>query len=135
MIETRPAPAEHYDWIARRAGLTVKSDFRAIEAVDGDRVVGMVGYDDWTPNSCSLHVAIDAPVALRRILRDGFAMPFLRLKLGVVYGRVLSTNKAALKLDLHLGFREVCFLTDAWAVGVGIHVLEMRREECRWLGD
>lgn len=134
MIETREAPAEHYGWIAQRAGLTVPSDFRAIEAVDGDRIVGMVGYDDWTPNACSMHVAIDHPLAIRRLLKDAFAMPFVRLGFGVVFGRVLSTNEKALKLDLHLGFKEVCFLHDAWAVGVGIHVLQMRREECRWIG-
>jgi RimJ/RimL family protein N-acetyltransferase len=134
VIAVREAPAEHYDWIARRAGLIVLSDFRAIEAVDGDRIVGMVGYDDWTPNACSMHVAVDHPVAIRRLLRDAFAMPFAQLGFGVVFGRVLSTNKAALKLDIHLGFKEVCFLSDAWAVGVGIHVLEMRREECRWIG-
>lgn len=134
MIAVREAPAEHYEWIARRAALTAKSDFRAIEAVDGERIVGMVGYDDWTPNSCSMHVAVEHAIAIRRLLKDAFAMPFVRLGFDVVFGRVLSTNEQALRFDLNLGFREVCFLRDAWAKDVGIHVLEMRREECRWIG-
>lgn len=135
MIETREAPAPHYGWLTERVPLTLSPGFRALEALDGDRIVGMVGYEGWMPNSCSMHVAFDEPMALRRLLGPAFRLPFIALKLGVVFGHVLATNKKALQLDLHLGFREACFLRDAWAVGVGIHVLEMRREECRWLGD
>jgi hypothetical protein len=135
VIEVREAPKEHYGWIAERAAVRTGEDFRALEAVaDGDRIIGMVGYDGWAPNSCSMHVAIEEPVAIRRLLRPAFGLPFVELKLGVVFGQVLDTNHEALKLDLHLGFREVCFLRDAWSVGVGVHVLEMRREKCRWLG-
>lgn len=133
MIVVREAPPEHYGWLAKRAGLRVAQDFRALEAVDGHQIVGMVGYDGWTENSCGMHVAIERQSAARRLLRPAFGLPFKELGFGVVFGQVLSTNEKALRLDLHLGFREVCFLRDAWAVGVGVHLLEMRREDCRWL--
>lgn len=135
MIATREAPPDHYGWLAERAHLTIGEQFRAIEVVNCNRIIGMVGYDGWTPNSCAMHVAIDEPLALRRLIEPGFKLPFLDLSFGVVFGHVISTNERALKLDLHLGFREVCFLRDAWKPGVGIHLLEMRREECRWLGE
>lgn len=139
MIEVRQAPAEHYSWIAERAHLVVSSGFRAIEALDGERIVGMVGYDGWAalegraPHSCSVHFAVDEPIALRRLIRPAFGIPFEELHLGVLFVQVRSDNERSLKVVQGLGFREVCFLFDAYAVGVGVHVLEMRREECRWL--
>lgn len=133
MIEVRQAPAEHYGWIAERAHLVVSSGFRAIEAMIGGRIVGMVGFDGWAPNSCSMHFAMDKPIALRRLIRPGFGISFKELKLGVVFVQVRSDNERSLRVVQSLGFREACFLRDAYSVGVGVHVLEMRREECRWL--
>lgn len=135
MIEVRAAPPEHYGWIASRAQLIVGSAFRAIEAVDANgNIIGMVGYDGWTPNSCAMHVAIEKPIAVRRLVRPAFGIPFLELKKHVVLGTVLTTNEAALKLDLHLGFTKLTTIRDGWKEGVGIHLLEMRRENCRWIG-
>ncbi len=137
MIEVRPAPPEHYGWIARKANLIISAGFGALEAVDGDRIVGMVGYDGWTENSCSMHYAIDEPIAIRRLIRPSFGLVFdappRGLGKGVVFGSVLSTNEKALRLDLRLGFRQVARFKDAWAKGVDLIVVEMRREDCRWL--
>jgi RimJ/RimL family protein N-acetyltransferase len=133
VIEIRAAPPEHYEWLKRKANLAIYPGFQAIEAVDGDRIVGMVGYDGWTTNSCCMHVALDTPGAARRILRPAFGVPFTELGKGVVFATVLSTNKRALALDLHLGFKQVALLRDAFVPGVDTHILEMRREDCRWI--
>src|SRR5437899_3234086 len=61
VIEVRDAPRESYPWIAKRAGIVIDSGFRALEAVEGPRILGMVGYDGWMPNSCAMHVAIEEP--------------------------------------------------------------------------
>lgn len=138
MIEVRPAPPEHYEWIKKRAGVAISPEFRALEALDGEQIVGMVGYDAWRPNSCSMHVAIEKPIAIRRLLRPAFGLVFdprpKGLGLGLVKGHVLSTNEKALKLALGLGFRELERVKDGWAVGVDEIMLVMRREDCRWLG-
>lgn len=134
MIEVRAAPPEHYDWIASRAQLIVSPNFRAIEAVDANgNILGMVGYDGWTSTACYMHMAVDKPIATRRLVPRAFEIPFLRLGKKMVWGTVLSTNTRALEIDRKLGFRELCFIKDGWAEGVGIHLLEMRREECRWI--
>lgn len=135
MIEVREAPREHYGWIAQRASLIVGDSFRAIEAVESDRILGMVGYDGWTPNSCAMHVAIDDKRAAHKLLRPAFGIPFTELKKGVVLGSVLSTNAKALVLDRKLGFRQVARLRDVWQPGVDLIIFEMRREECRWLKE
>ena len=129
MVTVRPAPPEHYPWIASRANLVIGSEFRAIEAIDGlGRIHGMVGYDGWCPGSVAMHVAMDNPVVLRSLLRPGFGLPFLELGIPLVKGTVLSNNPRALDLDLHLGFKQVATLKDWWAPGVDIVLLEMRKE-------
>lgn len=139
MIEVRAAPPEHYGWIEQKANLIISAGFRALEAVDGHRILAMVGYDGWTPNACSMHVAIEEPIAARRLLRPAFGLVFdappRGLGKGVALGSVLSTNEKAMRLDLRLGFRQVARLKDAWATGVDLIILEMRREDCRYLED
>jgi hypothetical protein len=139
VIEVRAAIPDHYTWIATRANVVIGANFRALEAVDGERIVGMVGYDGWTPNSCCMHVAVETPIAVRRLLRPAFHLVFddppRGCGKGVVLGSVLSTNKKAMDLDIHLGFKPIAFVKDGWAKGVGIHILEMRKENCRWIGD
>lgn len=129
----RPAPAEHLQWLAIRAHLAVTPQLRAIEAVDGDRILGMVGYDGWMPNACAIHVAVESPIALRRLIRPGFGIPFVEAKLGVVLAWVLGTNEKSLRLTRRLGFREKMRLRDGWDRGVDLVMFEMRRETCEWI--
>jgi RimJ/RimL family protein N-acetyltransferase len=133
VIEVRPAPAEHYAWIASRAGLVAGSEFRAIEAVAGDRILAMVGYDGWTPNSCIMHVAIDEPIAIRRLIGPTFQLPFERLNRGVVLASILSTNGPSLKFVRRLGFEKLGAIRDGYAVGVDLVVFQMRREKCPYI--
>lgn len=130
-----PAPAEHYPWIAQRAGLVVGDNFRAIEVTDGERILGMVGFDGWTPNSCSLHIALESPIALRKLAHHGFRTVFVGLGRQVALASVLSTNKRSRRLVSGLGFRKVACLRDAWEPRVDMLIFEMRREECRWLEE
>jgi RimJ/RimL family protein N-acetyltransferase len=116
----------------------VHPDLHAIEAVDEDgRIVGMVGYDGWMPGAVCLHIAIEHPAALRRLLRPGFGVAFDPQPRGVgkvaALATVLSTNERSLRLVRHLGFREVYRGRDWSGPGVDFVVHEMRREECRFL--
>ncbi len=132
----RVATADHYPWICERARLVITPGFQALEAVrETGEIVGMVAYDGYRPNSVCMHVALDHPSAARHLIIPAFRAAFVDLGRGIVYGQVLSNNPRALDLDLHLGFREVARLKDAWEPGIDIHVLEMRREECRWLTE
>ena len=129
-----PAPPEMYPWIAERAKLVIDRSFRAIAAIDDyGRIAGMVGYDAFTSNSCAIHVALEKKIAARYLIRPAFELPFLHWGLGVLLGAVIGTNQEALDLDLHLGFRQIAVLRDHWAVGVDTVLLEMRREDCRWI--
>lgn len=131
----REATRDHYDWIAKRANLVAGPEFRAIEAVDASgRIHAQVGFDGWTPNAVTMHIALDSPAALRSIIGPAFRVPFVGLGRAVVLASVLSTNERSLALVRHVGFRELCLVRDGYAPGVGIYMFEMRREDCRWLG-
>lgn len=133
MIVTAAHPSD-YDWIAQRAALVVGPQFRAIKAVDGSgRIHGMVGYDSWTQNAVSMHVAVDTPTALRSLIPPAFRIPFLEFGLGVALATVLSTNTRSLALVRKLGFHEAVRLQEAWAKDVDMIIFHMRREDCRWL--
>ena len=121
-------------WLASRAGITVHPGLEAIKATDKNgRIVGMVGFDGWTPASLSMHVAVEYPAALRHLIRPAFSLAFDRLQKHVVLATVLSTNKRSLILVRHLGFRETHTIIDGWSVGAHLVIHEMRRPECRWL--
>lgn len=96
-------------------------------AADG-RILGMVGYDGWTPNSCCMHVAIDSPIAIRRLRRPAFGIPFRELNKGLVLASVLSTNKESLWFVDRLGFKRVARIKDGYEPGVHVMLFEMRRE-------
>lgn len=133
----REAPPEHYGWMAERAEVWVRPGFRAMEVVDGERILGMVGFDGWHQNSCAMHVALDPSLSGRRalgmLIRPAFRFVFESCGLGVAIATVLGTNKPALRLTKHLGFREVAIGRDWYAKGVDLVWLEMRAEECSWL--
>jgi RimJ/RimL family protein N-acetyltransferase len=132
----REATRDHYAWIAQKANLTSGPEFRAIEAVDdAGRIHGMVGYDGWTPNAVTMHIALENPAALRSLIRPAFRIPFLSLGRGVAMASVLGNNARSLALVRSVGFREACRVRDGFAVGVDLVIFEMQRADCRWLLD
>jgi hypothetical protein len=132
----RAAPPSHYLWLCQRAGCAPTGRFKAIEAVDETgRILAMVGYDHWGKpgGAVEMHVAVDDVRAVLPLRRPAFAYPFLEVGMGIAWGRVRSDNAKALRLDRALGFREV-FRGEGWmAPGVDAVIMEMRRDECRWL--
>lgn len=137
-MRVRAAPLEHYAWLCRRVGYAPTREFRAIEAVrDDGHILGMVGYDHWSPNAVWMHVALvdECPRGgLRGFVRAAFAYPFVEAGREIVLGSVRGGNVAAQRLDLHLGFREVCRIVDGVAKGEDLIFYEMRKADCRWLG-
>lgn len=136
-VTVRAAPPEHFRWLAGRAHLSINGPFQALEVVRNgtvpERIIGMVGFDGWTPNSVQMHVAVDDPYAIRRLLKPAFGIAFYEFGKEVVIVNVLSTNARSLRLVKGLGFREVYRGKDWVDRGVDMVIHEMRRNECRWL--
>jgi len=141
-VIVRPAPPEHFAWLAERAHIVVNENFRAMEAISGYRILAMVGFDGWTPASVMLHIALSHPAALRHVLVPAFRLAFDPPN-AVVPGcgkrlinlTVLSSNTRSLALVRALGFRETHRIRGGWSKGVDIVLFEMRRRDCRWVNQ
>lgn len=129
----RQAPAEHYGWLLSRVGCASTPDFRALEAVDErtGRILGMVGYDLWTPKAVHMHCA-GSPAALRALVKENgcpaFRYPFELQGRQVVLVAIHVGNRKSSRLVAHLGFR-----LEAAIPAAEVSIWSMRREDCRWL--
>lgn len=122
-----------FAFVRDRLGIGWSEDLRLIGRFDDGELVGVVAFNNLTGSSCHMHLCGDKKGWLtRRFLREVFGYVFHTLQYNVVYGLVPSSCKEALDLDLRLGATPLLFLEGAHPDG-GIHMLEIRKETCRWL--
>src|SRR3954463_7174006 len=94
-----------FRWLCERTGSSLTEKARGIECVNGSGIVGQVAYDQWTPNACMGHIAVDVAAAWRRLLFPAFQFPFLELNRGIILTLVNSTNAKSIRLMWKLGFQ------------------------------
>lgn len=112
----------------RTAGL------RGITKLSGSDPVILLGYDDFTPNSCEMHVWVKEPKHFTRdFLRAAFSYPFEELHLGIVFTVVACNNELALNITRKAGFERLVTIKDGYALGTDLAIQAIRRETCRWL--
>ena len=132
----RQAPPEDFGWLIHRVGCAPTTDFRAIEAVHEDgRIAGMIAFDTWWGNAAQMHFAIDEPLCFRKLAPEAFRYVFSMAKRDVVVGWVPESRADLHSLALRLGFTELCRVKDGWGRGVDVIMVELRRENCRWLKE
>lgn len=133
-MKVQAATPEDFAWLVSATSAAVTPGLRAIKAVDGTgKIRGMVGYDCWTPNSCTAHMAVDTPLAWRSLLPACFEYPFVQCDRRVLLGVIPAHNTASWGLAKHLGFTVRHAVKDGWAMGDDLLLLELRREDCRFL--
>lgn len=125
-----------FDWVARRANLTYSGDTQAIGQMkdDGKTIVAGVVYNAFMGGCCQMHTAIDGRIT-RSFVHAAFHYPFVQLGLNCVLGVVVASNAEALKFDRKLGFKTLCRIRHGGPGGEDVLLLEMRREDCRFLGE
>lgn len=123
-----------WPWIVALAAPVLCEDTTGIIAVrDGARVAAAV-FDSWSSNSCLAHLIIQDPLVLRHgFLHQAFRFVFLTRNRGMMTGLTPANNLKALKLNKHIGFREVYRIPDGHKRGVDSVLQIMTRDECRWL--
>jgi hypothetical protein len=121
----------------QETGYRIGPDFRGIKAVVDGEIIGMVGYDLWTPNSVNMHVLACVPIAMMSpaVVRNVFEYPFVQAGRSVVIGNIPGYNDKCLAITEWLGFKEIYRIKDGWEKGVDMVVKEMRKEDCRWLHE
>ncbi len=130
----RAATIQEKAWLVERVGCLLTALAKGIAVVDAAGTVqAVVIWDQWTETLAVAHIAVDSPMALRVLCREGFPWFFRHRE--IMMGHVRASNAKALRLDKHLGFREVHRIKDGFAPGDDLVVLEMRRADCKWLRD
>jgi len=123
------------EYARRVTTVSLSADTRGIVAMEDDHRIhaGIVLFDQFTENSCTAHISITNPMALRGLHIEAFKYAFNQLDKSMILGPVESDNKKALKLNAHFGFTEVARIKDAYADGVDLVLLQMKREDCKYL--
>lgn len=130
------AVQSEFEWIVARTGCHVGADFRAIKAVNSEgAIVGMTAYDTWTANSVQLHVAFKTPDVCRSIIGPSFYYPFVEAKRNIALAYVPSNNVTSLKFCNHIGFQRVYTIHNGFEVGIDVHLLLMKKQDCKWISD
>jgi L-amino acid N-acyltransferase YncA len=128
------ADSADFAWLVGMTQCAPTAGMTAIKATDANgKIRGMVGYDGWTESAVFAHMAVDTPVAWRSLIPACFEYPFNACGKHVLMGVIPSHNTASWGLAKHLGFRIAYAIRDGWAMGDDLLVLEMRRENCRFL--
>ena len=132
-------PLEHkfeWEWMYARTGVILCGDMTGLVAVHDNDIVAVCVADSFGPDQCSVHFAIDNPMVLRHGFLEAIAkLLFIGLGRARIFGMVPADNAKALKLDKHIGMREVARIPNGFKTGVDYIIMCMERGECRWLPE
>jgi len=120
------------DWAIKHK-MPTPDDAHYLGQVIHNEIRAVVVYCGFYGKSCMVHVgSVGSHWLTKSFLRAVFDYPFNKLKLKVIIGTVAGSNEKALKLDRHLGFKDVAFIPDAHDEG-DLVILEMRPHFCKWV--
>lgn len=127
-------------YLAERVGIVPSADLKLMAWVEpnkGDADKGeikmVVGFNGFLGRVCQMHVAMEPGFHFtpKAMLRECFAFAFENCDR--VIGVVNSNNEAAMKYDLHLGFKELYRMPELHDDGGDIVILGMDQKDCKWL--
>ena len=114
--------------------LARSEDFQAVGRLNAaGKLIAVVGYNGFSGRMCCMHVAGDGNWINRELLFMAFHYPFVQADMVELTALVAGDNARALRLDKRLGFTERYIIPDGWCPLVDLHVLSMRRQDCRWI--
>lgn len=138
MIRLKPMNTQaEWDWFRKRTSVVPSLDEFGIIGVDEKGLAaGAVVFDTITPEAMNVHLAVENPAVLRRgLLNIAARVAFDDMDKKRLFGLVPDNNERALKMNNHIGFREVTRVPDAIVEGVGIVIMRIDRDGAgqRWL--
>ncbi len=133
LLEFVATTLPHLEYMADNAKPCVTEDSRGITALKDGEPVAVCIMDNWSHNSCMMHIWIGNPMVLRHGFAEevfGFVFSNGREK---VIGITPSDNQKALKFNAHIGFQEIGRIKDGYKVGVDFVLTELNKSECRFI--
>lgn len=125
-------------WALQRIGIDAfRKDAYSIGLERDGEIVAAAVYDCFSSFECSVHLASDGTRRWlnREFLVAGFAYPFIQCGFDSITGLVPADNEAAMRFDLHIGWKTVGVRHKAAPGGKDIVILEMLRADCRWIPE
>ena len=121
-------------WASEVIGFTPRPDVQHMGWQEDGKLRAVVLWDGFSKCDCNIHIASDGTGHwLRRaFLRAAFAHPFVQWKMRRVTALVPAKNAAALRFDLHLGFKQEGVVRHALPDD-DIIILGLLREDCRFI--
>jgi len=123
-----------WDIIRSELGCKLTEDTKGIVVAKDDEMVGAVIFQMWSFTAVQCHWWLNDPMILRHgFLEEVYRYIFIECGLDMLIGLVAADNKAALKLDKHIGFKEVFRVPNGWKKDIDQVVLIGTREDfARW---
>lgn len=131
LVTDKPGePPVIWDWMTKQTQIPWSSDLRTIAAIRNDgEIAAAVAFGSWTPEACFIHVAFDTPHSLGRgLLKAAFEYPFKSIGVKAIYGLTPKDFDKAIRFNKKIGFKQIAETVDCV-------LLEMRREDCRYLKE
>ena len=123
-------------WETMKPGLEYTDKTQGIIAEDDKGILAAAILQHWTHSMVEMHAYTPRPVALRHgFLEEVFNHVFNTCGMQVALATTAADNLAARRIAKHLGFRKVFSIPDGYKPGVAFDYWQMRREDCRWIGD
>ena len=125
-----------WKWVTKVLPVRLCEDTKGIIAIDVETnaPIAVCVMDGWTYTSVQVHFAIMRKMVLRHgFLEEVADFVFNKCGKDLMIGLVPGNNELALKMDSHIGFTEAYRVKDGFDKGVDYCILELRKEDCRWL--
>jgi hypothetical protein len=125
---------EYWQWVSERSQASWEPGSKGLVAVRSDGVVGAgVLADSWTFTSCTCHIAVENPMAVRAgFLKEVARYLFDFCDRKIIVGLTPADNERALRFNRKIGWQEVCRIPEGWKPGVDFVVQTMTPEQCRY---
>lgn len=123
-------------WAAEKIGLgEFRRDAYCIGLEKDGNIVAVAVYDTFSAVECNVHLASDGSKNWlnREFIVHAFAYPFIQCGFLSITGVVPADNKAALRFNEHIGWTRCGYRRKAMPDGGDIVIMEMMREDCKWL--
>lgn len=127
---------EDKEWVSSHLSIPGVSDMNGIVAMTGEWPAAACILHNWTYNSVMAHIVILKPIVLKHgFIQEVMEYVFNTCGRKIILGSVPSENLKALAFDTHIGFKEVHRVKDGFKDGSDIVLIELRKEDCRWIKD
>ena len=120
-------------WVCKKLHACYEEGAEGIGFERNGELAAGVCYENWNGRSIMCHIVLEGRMT-PEYLAAIFHYPFVYLGVEKIIAPIVESNKESIRLCMKMGFKQTAVLKDAHPDG-DINIYEMKREECRYLGE